>query len=452
MQTERPCVSATLRAKSLESESPAAAAALDAHLSVFPTCFELLSRHPDSSSRKIPFLCPSLDAALGGGLQQGAPLTEIAGPPGAGKSCLLLQLCASYLAGVSFSQQTPGGPPSLGGCLPPLWMYTAGRGPQGCALFIDCDGSFRVERFLEIARGTLACCSSSSGSSRCVETAEDLLQRLVVVRVFSSKELQQLLDFLLSPSASGAPHALDVYFPCLSAAAAVGPPSPLQRGGPPERGGGPLSHRGGAPLIGLVAVDSLTSLLHPALHRGGWAAGKTGLQIGFLLLRFADTQQAAVAVATKTTAPRPGAGIACCVSSAIGGPSLSILPLPHVQAVYMLPLDSLKCFSSFSSFLHFLSFFHLFAAEGAQSFLGRAWGHLPGLRLRLSRASQQQPLFPFRQLEMLQCLYTAGPDAATGSSKGFEPLLLRVAAEGAHEEGGGAPPLQEEGGPARRGW
>ncbi|KAL8435709.1 hypothetical protein ACSSS7_002312 [Eimeria intestinalis] len=358
--------------------------------------FELLNRDlitRGSNNTRVPFLCPTLDAALLGGLGGGASfLTEIVGPTGAGKTCMLLQLCCSYLAGIHLDLLQPaveGLPlPAWGRTLPQAPVYTAGRGPKGCAVYVDCDGGFRIERFLEIARGTLASInsngSSSNSSSSNSKAAESLLQRLVVVRVYSAVELQRLLEALLT-RVSGLPHPLEICFPSLYVPASAGAG---------HEGGVPLKGGPQGPPIGMLAVDSLGSVHHPALQGRSWESTKDVLRTGFSLLKISANTKAVVIVANKTTAARAAAG-------------------------------------------------------KNLSFLGRAWGHLPGLRLQLSGPPPHQPLSPLRQLEVVQCLsnaaYASARDttAAAAAAASLPPsLLLEVTAEGMREgRWGPGPPL-----------
>lgn len=53
--------------------------------------------------RRLPFLLPSLDKALGGGIAGGEGIAEISGPPGVGKTSLALQLAVSLAAGCAQS-------------------------------------------------------------------------------------------------------------------------------------------------------------------------------------------------------------------------------------------------------------------------------------------------------------------------------------------------------------
>lgn len=327
-------------------------------LSLPPTCLELLL-HDQNSSNRVPLFFPSLDVAFGGGLEGGGPVTEVLGPPGAGKTCFCLQLCASYLSGAFLSLPANGGIPSLEIVDPGASsvLYTASKRPKGCALYIDCDGGFRAERFLEIASGTLALCNSTNR-----EKPEDFLQRLLVIRVFSVRELLQLLEGLVAPSIPGAPHRLDTLVPLLSFPASAAPES--FQGAP----------RG--PPIGLVVVDSLGSLFHPALHGSGWAAGKGILKTGFALVQLGAATGAVIAVATKIQASRAEGG-------------------------------------------------------GFLTFLSRAWAHFPSLRLRLSGPPTGSPLSSLREMEVLQYL-----DATDDSSanKSLSPLLIRVTPDGLREE------------------
>ncbi|PHJ21812.1 hypothetical protein CSUI_004340 [Cystoisospora suis] len=70
--------------------------------------------------RRVPFLLPSLDQALGGGIVCGEGIVEISGPPGVGKTSLTLQLAVSLAAGYAqstdcISPQTGTVPLSAGG-------------------------------------------------------------------------------------------------------------------------------------------------------------------------------------------------------------------------------------------------------------------------------------------------------------------------------------------------
>ncbi|KAL8452995.1 hypothetical protein Emag_002081 [Eimeria magna] len=360
------------------SSSSTSDVAAGGKISSFPTCLELLDRDLNSrgSISRVPFLFPTLDAALLGGLGGGPFLTEIRGPSGAGKTCLLLQLCSSYLAGVHLNLSSPhGGPlPPASRAPPEAPVYTARRPASRCAVYVDCDGGFRAERFLEIARGTMAK-SSSSNSSSGSKAAESLLQRLVVMRVYSAVELQRLLDALQTPVLGG-PHPLEIFLPSLCV------PSRARAG---QEGGAPGGASQGPP-VGMIVVDSLGSVFHPALRGRGWESTKDILEMGFSLLQISAATKAVVVVASKTTAARAAAG--------------------------------------------------------------RAWGHLPGLSLRLSGPPPHQPLSPLRQLDVGHCLSAAAaaaavsPAAAAAAATALpSPLLLEVTAEGLREGRGPALPL-----------
>ncbi|OEH77599.1 hypothetical protein cyc_08895, partial [Cyclospora cayetanensis] len=218
-RTPVPTLAATEAAGTPVPASGAAAAPLlpfgSADRALLPTCLELLQQERCSS--KVPFLLPSLDSALCGGLLGGRALAEISGPSGAGKSCLLLQLCATYLTGTcvvfSHSDAAPpsGSSPFLSHSSPAACAYRSAGASPGCAIYVDCDGGFRAERFVEIAQGAFAACTSTGGK----EAAEALLRRLVVLRVFSLAELLQLLEAFLPNRKRGRPHPLDA-FPLLA--------------------------------------------------------------------------------------------------------------------------------------------------------------------------------------------------------------------------------------------
>ena len=474
-----------------------------------PTCLELLQQQQEEGNRKcVPLLLPSLDAAFGGGLEGGTSLTEVSGPSGAGKTCFLLQLCASYLSGISLSPSSHQGGP--GGRSPEKQptegpVYAASRSPMGRAVYIDCDGGFRAERFLEVARGVLGFCKITKNSNH---TPEALLQRLLVLRVFSAAELQQLLEALLPRTTRGLPHLLDSFFPLLSGASPT-PSGPL---GPPEglfRGPDSLLEAPGGPQIGIVVVDSLGSLFHPALQGGVWGTGKAVLRMGLSLLQLAAAFDAVVAVATRTIPARAETGelcncpgcflccccccccFCCCCTAAKGeqqqpaclclclasGTDLpccrtrvflcacwalclsfsihsyqptqgvpvslcvSFHPLPSGPFLHPFCCCSCCCCCSMSFCSVFLSAF-VFPAGAPASFLGRAWCHLPAIRLRISGPPRWGPLSPLREMELLQCLDATEGEGAPGGPRAA-PLLIRVAPEGLREEG----PRQTEGGP-----
>ncbi|KAG8347413.1 recA bacterial DNA recombination protein Rad51 AAA domain [Trypanosoma vivax] len=85
----------------------------------------LLEQEENKKVEKVTTFCRSLDIILGGGMMVGG-LTEICGPPGVGKTQLLMQLAVNCTL-----------PRRLGGL-------------EGACLFIDTEGSFVPDRFHEI--------------------------------------------------------------------------------------------------------------------------------------------------------------------------------------------------------------------------------------------------------------------------------------------------------------
>ncbi|XP_054713249.1 DNA repair protein RAD51 homolog 3-like [Uloborus diversus] len=83
--------------------------------------------------------CTSLDKILGGGIPL-KKVTELCGCPGAGKTQLCLQLCANVQL-----------PKSAGGV-------------EGEAFFIDTEGSFVIQRFVQIANSAIMKCKSQSAN------------------------------------------------------------------------------------------------------------------------------------------------------------------------------------------------------------------------------------------------------------------------------------------------
>lgn len=93
----------------------------------------------ECSKFPITTLSVKLDEILGGGIPM-KKITEVCGAPGSGKTQLCMQLCVNAQL-----------PKILGGY-------------GGKALFIDTEGSFRIHRFIQIAKGTLKHFTSSKKS------------------------------------------------------------------------------------------------------------------------------------------------------------------------------------------------------------------------------------------------------------------------------------------------
>ncbi|KEG14121.1 putative meiotic recombination protein DMC1 [Trypanosoma grayi] len=94
------------------------------------TLQDMLELEEDEGSERVTTFCKSIDVLLGGGVPVGA-VTEVCGPPGVGKTQLLMQLAVSCAL-----------PRELGGL-------------HGACLFIDTEGSFVPERFREIVHAAV---------------------------------------------------------------------------------------------------------------------------------------------------------------------------------------------------------------------------------------------------------------------------------------------------------
>ncbi|RNF17957.1 putative meiotic recombination protein DMC1 [Trypanosoma conorhini] len=94
------------------------------------TLEEMLKLEAETEGEKVTTFCRGMDLLLGGGMSVGT-VTEVCGPPGAGKTQLLMQLAVDCLL-----------PKELGGL-------------NGACLFIDTEGSFVPERFREIAHAAV---------------------------------------------------------------------------------------------------------------------------------------------------------------------------------------------------------------------------------------------------------------------------------------------------------
>ncbi|XP_028825186.1 DNA repair protein RAD51 homolog 3-like [Denticeps clupeoides] len=96
------------------------------------TALELLQREQAQGS--IVTFCSALDSALGGGVPVGKTM-EVCGPPGVGKTQLCIQLAVDVQIPMCFG------------------------GLKGQSLYIDTEGSFMVERVVDVARAAVEHCS-----------------------------------------------------------------------------------------------------------------------------------------------------------------------------------------------------------------------------------------------------------------------------------------------------
>lgn len=132
----------------------------------FRTALDLYENPP----ARIPLGVPRLDASMGGGVRAGQ-VTEICGPPGAGKTQISMLLAATAIA----------------------------SRPDGGVLYIDTEGSFVPERVEEIARGILpAADGGRNNATNNGVSASELLSRIEYVRVHSQVEQLALVSDLES--------------------------------------------------------------------------------------------------------------------------------------------------------------------------------------------------------------------------------------------------------------
>ncbi|XP_010869204.1 DNA repair protein RAD51 homolog 3 [Esox lucius] len=142
------------------------------------TALELLEREQELGS--IVTFCSALDTALGGGLPVGKT-TEVCGAPGVGKTQLCIQLAVDAQIPVCFG------------------------GLGGKSLYIDTEGSFLVQRAVDIAQAAVEHCGLLAEDAEQQEslkefTVETVLSNLFLVRCHDYVELLAetylLADFL----------------------------------------------------------------------------------------------------------------------------------------------------------------------------------------------------------------------------------------------------------------
>lgn len=295
-------------------------------------CTEILL---DTAPAKIPLLLPTLDAAFSGGVPAGEGLVEVSGGPGSGKTCLMLQLCASYFVSprlpdafsrtpvaqaleraarraqeatlrerdesrdaLGMTSNRPENPPPREG--------------DGLVVYVDCDGGFTASRFLEIAQGALRTTHGNfSGGSKdegSVETPLDMLSRVAVLRVFSSRELFSVMHSLLAYFAPGAlaDEGSRFNINAKSLAEMVAEPLSTKQEMPPPAVSAFFASMSAfeRPQLGLIVVDSLGSLFHPSFFPSPFDAQKALLKAGGTLLRLVSASGAAGVVTNKTTPVR----------------------------------------------------------------------------------------------------------------------------------------------------
>ncbi|KAI8915265.1 RAD51-like protein c-like protein [Powellomyces hirtus] len=119
--------------------------------------------------------CKAFDEMLGGSGVPAGRVTEICGAPGMGKTQIGMQLCVN------------------------AQILSSQGGEHGEAIYIDTEGSFIVERVVEIAEATLKALNAGKDSQDS-QTIEQFLSRIHVFRIHSYVEqvalINQLDDFL----------------------------------------------------------------------------------------------------------------------------------------------------------------------------------------------------------------------------------------------------------------
>ncbi|XP_015223311.2 DNA repair protein RAD51 homolog 3 isoform X2 [Lepisosteus oculatus] len=131
------------------------------------TALELLQR--ERALGAVVTFCSALDRALGGGLPLGKT-TEICGAPGVGKT----QLCVQLAVDVQI-------PPCFGGL-------------GGQAVYVDTEGSFLVQRAVDLAEAAVQHCGAVAGDAEQQEamkefTVETILSQLFLFRCHDYVEL-----------------------------------------------------------------------------------------------------------------------------------------------------------------------------------------------------------------------------------------------------------------------
>ncbi|KAJ4844938.1 DNA repair protein rad51c [Turnera subulata] len=134
--------------------------------------------HEEESMRRITTSCAELDNILGGGISC-REVTEIGGVPGIGKTQLGIQLAVNVQI-----------PPHCGGL-------------EGKAIYIDTEGSFMVERVLQIAEAYIEDMAEyhrflykDSRASPVETQGKDILESIYYFRVCSYTEQIALINFL----------------------------------------------------------------------------------------------------------------------------------------------------------------------------------------------------------------------------------------------------------------
>ncbi|XP_048840345.1 DNA repair protein RAD51 homolog 3 isoform X2 [Brienomyrus brachyistius] len=131
------------------------------------TALELLGR--EQAMGAIVTFCSALDSVLGGGMPVGKT-SEVCGAPGVGKTQLCIQLAVDVQIPVCFG------------------------GLGGQAVYVDTEGSFMVQRVVDVAKAAVEHCSLLADDAEQREalkvfTVEDILSKLYLFRCHDYVEL-----------------------------------------------------------------------------------------------------------------------------------------------------------------------------------------------------------------------------------------------------------------------
>eukprot|EP00922_Rhytidocystis_sp_ex-Travisia-forbesii_P014472 GHVS01021648.1.p1 GENE.GHVS01021648.1~~GHVS01021648.1.p1 ORF type:complete len:463 (-),score=41.39 GHVS01021648.1:287-1624(-) len=246
---------APTRTMTSESKNSRSSLSTSSHISIGCSALDLLTAQqraiciPSGVTMLDTLLSSSSSAAFAspypslGGLLIGEGLYELCGMPGSGKTQLAMQWCvyAQLLPHLQQPQPSPNVHPSF----PSPGSGCPTRRPS--FVFVDSEGSFFPERYLQIAEAVisrhrkymldrrvvpgrsvprLVASMSSPGAAASsfvnLPSASDLLHGLEVLRVFDCAELQRVLTFLYTRISTSRPSPLELISPGGVAAPGIG--------------------------------------------------------------------------------------------------------------------------------------------------------------------------------------------------------------------------------------
>ncbi|XP_028662784.1 DNA repair protein RAD51 homolog 3 [Erpetoichthys calabaricus] len=113
----------------------------------------------EKSCRSISTFCAALDTVLGGGIMTGK-MIEICGTPGVGKTQLCIQLAVNTQIPASFG------------------------GVEGHSVYIDTEGSFLVDRVVDVAEAALQHCKQQHGKTGQLGALENFTLETILSNIF----------------------------------------------------------------------------------------------------------------------------------------------------------------------------------------------------------------------------------------------------------------------------